>query len=614
MKGDALNEEHLDKTKAMSGGDLSLLSDRTRKLAEHGQASLLIYHRGGVQIVPLAEARPVVVGRRHPSTIAIRNTSLSRQHARIELVNGQVWVEDLQSTNGTWVDQRRIDRAAVEPGMELRLGALSASVQLLGPMESRQFGLFSHDHFQLDLEAEVIRARTFGRTLALLMLQARGRGDGGASRWFSLVQDSLRPFDRIALYCSDTAEILLPEADESLATSFARRLLALEPNLVCGIATLPAQASSPGELVQVALSALRETDRGRPVRTAETQVRTTTPVEEESAGTGPVIQSGAMKRLFQTVRRLSTSVIPVLLLGDTGTGKEVVAHALHEDGPRRSHSMICVNCGGIPSQLMESTLFGHEKGAFTGASGRSKGVFESANGGTVFLDEVGELPASAQAALLRVLESKRFSRVGSNREIEVDVRIVAATHRDLEAMAADGSFREDLLYRLNAMTLTIPPLRERPDDIGPLAHRFVQQANQANGCAIRAVGDEAIEALRTYAWPGNVRELRNAIERAVVIAMDDTITLDDLPERVVAGRSRVGTDTSITTPGGAAQTGGSVPSGEYSLKQELGRIEKELITVALEQANWDRRAAAERLSLPLRTLAHKIQVLDVRKP
>jgi DNA-binding NtrC family response regulator len=318
-----------------------------------------------------------------------------------------------------------------------------------------------------------------------------------------------------------------------------------------------------------------------------------------------------MISVFNTVTRLARSPIPVLLLGETGTGKEVVARAIHERSPRRARPMVCVNCGAIPAQLVESTLFGHERGAFTGASQQQRGIFEAADGGTVLLDEIGELPPAAQAALLRVLETRRVVRVGSSREIEVDVRVVAATHRDLEAMCASGGFRLDLLYRLNAMTLTIPPLRARPEEIKPLTLRFLHQANEANGLALRGVEPAALALLQRYPWPGNVRELRNAIERAAILAEGERVAEQDLPERVRG--------THVAEPGAdrEAMSEGEEPAPALAegadIRARLLRYEAKLIVEALRDTQWNQTEAAHALGMPLRTLVHKIKTLGIRK-
>jgi DNA-binding NtrC family response regulator len=301
------------------------------------------------------------------------------------------------------------------------------------------------------------------------------------------------------------------------------------------------------------------------------------------------------------VKRLAASNIAVLIHGETGTGKEVIARAIHEGGARRKAPLRCINCAAIPGTLIESVLFGHEQGAFTGADKAAHGIFEQANGGTVLLDEIGELAASAQAALLRVLETKKLMRVGGNREIEVDVRVVAATHRDLEAMVAAGTFRQDLLYRLNTMTLQLPPLRARVDEIRPLAERFLKDARMQAGNDVREIDPAALAALEAYSWPGNVRELRNAIERAVVLAEGKAIQLADLTDRI---RQRSGGAPSNS------DVSGDIPT-DY--KDHLKRYEADLIMRALHKHGGNQTETAKALGLPLRTLVHKIQTYGIKK-
>ncbi|WP_438007394.1 sigma-54 dependent transcriptional regulator [Sorangium sp. So ce321] len=325
----------------------------------------------------------------------------------------------------------------------------------------------------------------------------------------------------------------------------------------------------------------------------------------------PIAASPAMVRLFGTLTKLARSHLPVLLLGETGTGKEVVARELHQRSARRARPMVSINCAAIPQQLVESALFGHERGAFTGASQQQKGVFEAADGGTVFLDEIGELPAAAQAALLRVLESMRLSRVGSNREIDVNVRLIAATHRDLEAMCNTGGFRSDLLYRINAMTVVLPPLRDRPEDIEALAMHFLRQANESEGRLVRFIDPGALAAIRGYAWPGNARELRNAVVRAVVVAEGDTITPLDLPERV-----RAAAEHAAPAHCRAQLKGGEIPlppAGEKRLKQRLKRCEAEIIVEELRKAGWNQTKAASALGISLRALVYKLRELRVTR-
>jgi two-component system response regulator AtoC len=331
-----------------------------------------------------------------------------------------------------------------------------------------------------------------------------------------------------------------------------------------------------------------------------------------------------MRELYETIARVAPSLLPVLVMGETGSGKELVARALHEGSSRRGQPLRSVNCGAIPATLLEGTLFGHERGAFTGAERTSKGLFEQAQGGTVFLDEVGELSAQAQAALLRVLETRRITRLGGDREIDVDVRVVAATHRDLEQLCEAGTFRWDLLYRLNAMTLRVPPLRERPEDLGPLVEAFVAEANRTHGRAVRGIEPGAWECVTRHRWPGNVRELRNAVDRAVVIARGERITEEDLPERVRAGAAASAasgraagapTSTASAVGNGAVAGAGEEEGLEYRerLKQHMQRYETELIVEALRKFNGNQTEAARALQMPLRTLAHKIQTYGIKK-
>jgi transcriptional regulator with GAF, ATPase, and Fis domain len=275
-----------------------------------------------------------------------------------------------------------------------------------------------------------------------------------------------------------------------------------------------------------------------------------------------------------------------------------------------------VNCGAIPKDLLESTLFGHERGAFTGASQQQKGIFEEADLGTVFLDEIGELPLAAQAALLRVLESGAFCRVGSSREIAVDVRVIAATHRDLEGMAASGAFRADLYYRLGGVVIEIPPLRARLDEVEPLAMRFLRMANAANARSVEGFDVEALAALAAYAWPGNVRELRNTVERAVVVARGATVGLVDLPARV---RARpLASDPQVTAPMEVMPVDAPPPpprdEAPGPMRGKVQGYEANMLREALEAVGWNRNLAAQRLGMPVRTLSYRMKVLGVRKP
>ncbi len=319
-----------------------------------------------------------------------------------------------------------------------------------------------------------------------------------------------------------------------------------------------------------------------------------------------------MRRTIALVERAAASRVPVVLTGETGTGKEVLARFLHERSARKDRPMVSVNCGAIPSQLVESTLFGHERGAFTGAAAAQKGVFEAADGGTVFLDEVGELSPAAQAALLRVLETQRLTRVGSTREITVDVRLVAATHRDLERLSEEGQFRSDLYYRIATMVVRIPALRERREDIPLLASHFLDGRGFTH--AAPSIQPEALAALVAHDWPGNVRELRNAVERALVVAQDGRIELEDLPERVRGAASPPAAVPHVPATTLVPPPPRSAPGGDVDLRAEMMAHERRLLVEMLESCDWNKTKAAQRLGLPVRTLTYKMTALGIFRP
>ncbi len=256
-----------------------------------------------------------------------------------------------------------------------------------------------------------------------------------------------------------------------------------------------------------------------------------------TAGQGELVggESPAMKRVFGVIEKVAPLDVTVHIEGESGTGKELVAREVHRRSPRAARPFVAVNCAALPEALVESELFGHERGAFTGATAQRKGKFEVARSGSLFLDEVGDLPLASQAKLLRVLETRRFERLGGSASIEADVRVIAATNKDLKAAIAAGTFREDLYYRLKVVDMELPPLRARQGDIGVLARHFVEVAATKYGKAVKGVAPEALAALASYPWPGNVRELLHAVEKAVILASGERLLLDDLPPEVAAG-------------------------------------------------------------------------------
>jgi two-component system, NtrC family, response regulator AtoC len=481
-------QDDLTLTAHLSAEDLSAV---WRRSAEPPPEVLLsVRHSAGTEVVVLRRDAPVVVGRHAPADLVVPDRSLSRAHARLTLGGqGQIKVEDLGSTNGTWLQGVRVTSADVSPGAELLFGDTHASIHVLAPVR-------------------------------------------------------------------------------------------------------PGVADSPG------------------------------PRAEPSGDGAPIAVAPAMKLLLETAARLAESSIPVILHGETGTGKEVIASYLHERGPRRGAPLVSINCAAIPPSLLESVLFGHERGAFTGALQQRKGIFEEADGGTLFLDEIAELPLPAQAALLRVLETKRVARVGGVKESTVDVRIVAATHRDLQERIEAGAFRADLYYRLCTMVLEIPPLRERREEIELLALRFLARSGQDR---VRRISAAALEKLCAYSWPGNVRELRNVVERAVVVARGPLIEPEDLPERIHQARLISATPAApavepadgpmtVRRPSTTSLPADPSPPSGQDLRSQLQSIEARRLTEALEATGWNQAEAARRLGLPARTLSNKIRALGLKRP
>ncbi|MDP2142729.1 MAG: nif-specific transcriptional activator NifA [Gallionella sp.] len=304
--------------------------------------------------------------------------------------------------------------------------------------------------------------------------------------------------------------------------------------------------------------------------------------------------SQAMRRIFEQVRLVAKWNTTVLIRGETGTGKELIANAIHYNSPRARGNYVKLNCAALPETLLESELFGHEKGAFTGAVAQRKGRFEQAEGGTVFLDEIGEISASFQAKLLRVLQEGELERVGGTRTLKVDVRVIAATHRDLEVEVEKGRFREDLYYRLNVMPLTLPPLRERMEDIPDIARFLVEKVGTQQGRQL-GLTDAALRVLMHHDWPGNVRELENCLERAAVMTEGETIDRDAI--------LLTGIDEKISASRGAIQT---LDLDDPNLD------EREKVIAALEQAGWVQAKAARLLDMTPRQIAYRIQTLNIK--
>jgi two-component system response regulator AtoC len=381
----------------------------------------------------------------------------------------------------------------------------------------------------------------------------------------------------------------LPGATVIMMSAFGTADLAIEA-MKRGAYDYLAKPFQPSEL----LLTIRKAEERERLRRANALLQRDV---DRAVGERPIVAaSPLMIDVLELLERAAEYKATVLLTGESGTGKEVLARAIHAQSGRRNEAFVAVNCGAIPETLLESELFGHAKGAFTGADRARRGLFVEADGGTLFLDEIGELQNALQVKLLRILQDEEVRPIGESKSRKVDVRVLAATARDLDREVADGRFREDLFYRLNVLRVRVPPLRDRREDIPLLVDHFLGYFREALGKPIRAIADEALDRLTSYRWPGNVRELENVIERAVILASDDRITLRELPANVVS----------------LEEGEESVRPGELSLKRGRRRFEAEMIRKALAATGGNRTHAARLLEISHRALLYKIKEYGIR--
>jgi len=445
------------------------------------------------------------------------------------------------------------------------------------------------------LAIETERAFRYDRPLAVVVIEL---GEIAADR--DAVGDAaisaLRVVDVLGWCGSTSLVVVLPETART-ADIPARRLLdALSdfaPQARGGLSLCPGDGCTAEALVASARNAARASAPGALLWHAAT----VSPLR--IAGRGVVAVDAATRRLFSVVERLASSDIPVLVTGETGVGKEIVAAALHHWSPRRSERMVSMNCAALVDSLFESELFGHERGAFSGAFAAKIGLLESANGGTVFLDEVGELSLSAQAKLLRVLETSAVTRVGALVERPIDVRIVAATNRDLQAEVIAGRFREDLYFRLGAATLTVPPLRDRPLDLHPLARTFLYEACERIHRPPLTLSDAVALHISQRSWPGNVRELRNLMGYVAATTTGDVVGIEHLPADPTRAAESLGEPAMDAPPGS--------PRAFRNLYEEIRELERTRIMEALAATGGVRVKAAALIGMPLRTLVTKLK-------
>jgi len=552
--------------------------DSTRA-ARAGGAYLLVVEDGSSRMFPLPEPGIVTIGRTPDVELQLDHTSVSRRHARILVDQGEVRISDLDSHNGT-----RVNGEVLTGGRVLTTGDVVAIGEVILVVHAELQRELSHvildeASWRRRLVEEVERAVSFERPLAVLAITGAPAELGNALRTIDVVG-------------GDHGQLLalLPEADPTTAAQLAsivsRTIKTVAPAARVGIATCPSDATDPESLVMAARAAAKVAPAGG-VATAGDAVERRVLGDREVLVCHP-----AMVRVFDLLERLATATLPVLVIGETGVGKENAAFAVHHHSARSGKPFVALNCAALPEALVESELFGHDKGAFTGATSARPGVFETASGGTLFLDELGELALPVQAKLLRALETQRITRLGEHREREVDVRIVAATNRVLEREVEAGRFRKDLYFRIGAARVHLPPLRERRCEIPILFREFVAAAAKRAGRVAPVPTPLAMQCLLAYGWPGNVRELKHVAEYVVVTVEDDRIEPGDLPAELAPVAP-------VPAPRPAAPM--------RNLAAELEEIERLRMTEALATTGGVKTRAAALLGMPIRTFNMKFR-------
>ncbi len=606
-----------------------------------GRYYLLVFQDDRSWMVQLPEEGSVVIGRADDVDLQLPGKAVSRRHARLTLKDGVAQVVDLDSQNGVWVNGERINAArTLSSGDSVSISETSLIYHANSPPRPvmRRRALDS-EHFRERVLEELERAHRFARELVLVILLPSEGVD--PQRFEELLTSVVRLIDVASVDhhpVDHTAQfyVLMPEtgaADAAAAVArISRELAAVDPRMRVGYACSPADGSDLDSLFTSARDAARVAVRG------EARAATATSRAFELGDVEVVVAEPSMIRLYALIERLAASSLPVLITGETGTGKEVAASAIHYWSARKDGPFVTLNCAALQEGLVESELFGHERGAFTGAVSSKPGLLEAGSGGTVFLDEIGELTASAQAKLLRVLETKRVMRVGDVREREIDIRIVAATHHDIEQEARVGRFRQDLFFRLSGATVWLPPLRDRPRELPQLARSLLRNACAKVGRPTLEISVGAMRYLARHRWPGNIRELRNVMEYMAATVPGDVLEADHLDERIgrkITGRpvssrtSRADQATArvnVTPTSSPASTQAPPPAPEPKpepepeprktfrpIAEEVRELEIRRMSEALAATGGVQTQAANLIDMPLRTFVNKLKRYGLKR-
>jgi two-component system, NtrC family, response regulator AtoC len=587
----------------------SVQAETAREIAlpplEGTRLSLMVIGDNAVAAHLLPAAGEVTIGRGHDVDVQIDHPSISRRHALLR-IGATTTIEDLGSANGTRVRDRWLppgEQLAVTTDEVIDVGLVLIILQQRAATP-RPRRLWTHSHFEARLAEECGRAARKGQPFAVA--QIRCDRSAPARKVEECLADVLRSVDVVGYYAPGEYEALFTDTPreeiERLLGELERRLAAVGITARTGVAWHPQDGRDPDSLMAVTSAAARG-DKDARAKLREHVI---------------LAPGGTMQNLQRLVERIAVSTISVLILGETGVGKEVLAERLHRLSARAARPCLRLNCAALSESLLESELFGHERGAFTGAVREKPGLLETAAGGTVFLDEVGELPMTVQVKLLRVIESLEVLPVGGLKPRPIDVRFVAATNRDLEAEVARGTFRQDLYFRLNGISLVIPPLRERVDEIAGLARTFADAAARQAGRPTLDISDEAMMLLLGYSWPGNIRELKNVIERAVVLCAGREIRPEHLPIEKITGVHTVPMPAAVPAPAAAPASApaelGDVAAQTDRLHRKLEALERQRIIDALEQAVGNQTEAARLLGIARRTLINKLEQYGIPRP
>jgi two-component system, NtrC family, response regulator AtoC len=561
---------------------------------------LLVMTPNGFVAHPLPQGAALIIGRSSSADIPVSDLRASRRHARLN-VGETLTVEDLGSGNGTRLRGTLLEPGSAVPlsvGESLVIGGVCLMVEH-ADSPGAFTGLWSHSTFDSRAAEACARARVQGGSFGV----ARIRIDR-AALWTDIVPALVQVFrgrHLLSAFGANDYQVLFhdcnPQIGLQLLAEVENALAEIGCNARTGLAWFPRHGRSVDSLVEHAY--------------AETLSAPARPFNDAAL---PATRSMPVQRLYETAKKAASGNINVLVLGETGVGKEVLAQAIHRLSPRNQSDILCLNCAGL-GELLESELFGHERGAFTGAAQAKPGLLETADKGTVFLDEVGELSLAIQAKLLRVIDRREVTRLGGLKPRTIDVRFIAATNRDLEEEVRRGRFRADLLFRLNGISLEIPPLRDRQEDILALCEEFLTEAAGEQGLPTTPrLSAEAIRAIRAYDWPGNVRELRNVMGRAALLASGDEILPEHLPLSKM--RARI-TDASGLAPvhvSPLSLANPDEPASNAAQKPTIGFDERARIVQALATCAGNQSRAARLLGIPRRTFVSKLQSYAIPRP